>query len=87
MAPGFDLTFQGSFSTLSGAIAGNGIEFSGNAGGTIRGSVINYANKTMELSGNTELKFNRSGLDSLPSGFQPRLYMVYNTGSYSEPTL
>ena len=43
LAPGFHLSFGGSFSMLSGAIAGNGIELHGNAGGTINGSMINYS--------------------------------------------
>jgi len=87
MAPGFSLTFRGDFSTLSGAIVGNGVEFSGNAGGIIQGSVINYADTTMTLTGNNELRFNRSGLDAMPAGFVPQLYLVYSAGSYSEPAL
>jgi len=43
MAPGFKVSFGGNFETLNGAIAANGIEFFGNAGGTIAGSVINYS--------------------------------------------
>uniref|UniRef100_UPI0025C4D0D4 pilus assembly PilX N-terminal domain-containing protein n=1 Tax=Halomonas sp. TaxID=1486246 RepID=UPI0025C4D0D4 len=43
MAPGFGVTFEGDFGTVNGAIAANGITFCGNAGGTIRGSVLNYA--------------------------------------------
>lgn len=87
MAPGFDVSFGGSFSTLSGAIAGNGIEFFGNAGGTINGSVINYSDEEMTLSGNSDLLFNRSGLTEVPAGFEPEIVLDYNPSSYSEVML
>lgn len=87
IAPGFAVGFGGNFSTLNGAIAANGVSFSGNAGGTIRGSVINYANRQMTLSGNSDLLFNRSGLDQVPAGFVPDLVLNYDKSSYSEVVL
>jgi len=87
MAPGFHLTFGGSFSTLSGAIAGNGIEFSGNAGGTINGTTINYSDEDMELSGNSDLYFNRSGTVEIPAGFVPEIVLEYDSDSYCEIVL
>jgi hypothetical protein len=87
IAPGFHASFGGGFSSLSGAIAANGIDFYGNAGGTISGSIINYANTQMTLSGNSDLHFNRSGLSDVPSGFTPELILYYNRSSYSEVTL
>jgi Tfp pilus assembly protein PilX len=87
VAPGFKVSFGGSFSTLSGAIAGSGIEFFGNAGGTINGSIINYSDEQMELSGNSDLFFNRSGTSEAPAGFIPEIVLMYNPTSYSEITL
>lgn len=87
IAPGFAVSFGGNFSTLNGAIAANGVSFSGNAGGTIRGSVINYANREMTLSGNSDLLFNRSGLDQVPAGFVPDIVLNYDRSSYAEVTL
>ncbi len=84
MAPGFHVAFGGSFSTLNGAIAGNGIEFFGNAGGTIHGSVLNYSDADMTLSGNSDLLFNRSGTVEIPAGFVPEIIMEYDPSSYSE---
>ena len=84
MAPGFHLSFGGSFDTINGAIAGNGIEFFGNAGGIIQGSIINYADEEMTLSGNSDLFFNRSGLTEVPAGFVPEVILAYNPASYSE---
>jgi len=84
MAPGFSAAFGGNFETLNGAIAANGIEFFGNAGGTIDGSILNYSNTPMELSGNTDLFLNRSGTDQMPAGFVPEIVLQYDPASYSE---
>jgi len=87
MAPGFAVSFGGNFSAQTGAIAANGVEFFGNAGGTIRGSVINYANTNMTLNGNSALHFNRSGLVEVPAGFKPQIILNYDRSSYAEVVL
>jgi Tfp pilus assembly protein PilX len=87
MAPGFHVAFTGNFTSLSGAIAGNGIEFSGNAGGTINGSIINYSREEVCLAGNSDLCFNRSGIDEIPAGFVAEIVLHYDPTSYCEPTL
>jgi len=84
MAPGFHVSFGGSFSALCGAIAANGVEFFGNAGGTINGSVINYSDVEMSLSGNSDLYFNRSGTTEVPAGFVPEIVLEYQPSTYSE---
>jgi hypothetical protein len=87
MAPGFHVGLGGSFTTLSGAIAANGITLWGNAGGTINGSIVNYSDTQMTLQGNTDLYFNRSGLDEVPAGFVPELVLHYDPTSYTEVVL
>jgi hypothetical protein len=87
IAPGFHISFTGNFTSLSGAIAGNGIDFSGNAGGTINGSIINYSSEEATLSGNTDLYFNRSGIEDIPAGFVPEIILQYDPDAYSEVTL
>jgi Tfp pilus assembly protein PilX len=85
MAPGFRATFGGSFEAESGAIAANGISLHGSAGGTINGSIINYAEDQMTLSGNSDLRFNRTGLDDkVPAGFVPELILEYQPATYTE---
>ena len=84
LAPGFELDFSGQASTMNGAIAGSGISFSGQAGGLINGSIINYSTDVMTLTGQTNLTFNRSGIDSNPSGFESTPILRFNPGSYSE---
>lgn len=84
MAPGFSMSFGGDFHTLNGVIAGNGIDFYGNAGGTVNGSVINYSTNEMTVTGNSDLLFNRSGITKVPAGFVPELRIKYDPTSYSE---
>jgi Tfp pilus assembly protein PilX len=84
VAPGFSLSFGGNFTTQSGAIAGNGIEFFGNAGGIINGSIINYSNEELTITGNSDLYFNRSGTVEVPAGFVPQIILEYDPSSYSE---
>ena len=84
MSPGFALSFGGNFQTVNGVIAGNGITFFGNAGGTVNGSIINYSDETMSLSGNSDLFFNRSGTSKVPAGFVPEIVLQYDPSSYSE---
>jgi hypothetical protein len=84
MAPGFSTSFQGDFETINGAIAANGIDFSGNAGGIIEGSVLNYSDQAMDLSGNNSLVFNRYADTEIPAGFEPEIVLKYVHESYSE---
>jgi hypothetical protein len=84
MTPGFSASFLGDFETLNGAIAANGITFDGNAGGTIYGTIINYSDNPMVLSGNTDLFLNRSGTAQMPAGFGPEIILYYVANSYSE---
>jgi len=86
MAPGFSVSFGGNFNTLNGVIAANGIEFFGNAGGTVGGSVINYSNEPMTLTGNTDLFFERSGTVELPAGFDTEIILKYLPEYYCEVT-
>ena len=87
IAPGFRVSFGGSFSTLNGAIAGNGIEFFGNAGGTVKGSILNYSDEQMALTGNSDIYFNRSGTAKVPAGFIPEIILQYDPTSYREVAL
>jgi len=84
LAPGFSLAFSGNFNTINGAIAANGVSFSGNAGGTVTNSVINYSDTEMTLSGNTTLQFDRSGEQTNPTGFVADNILEFQPESYVE---
>ncbi len=87
LAPGFSASFRGNFSTLDGSIAVSGIEFTGNAGGTIKGTVINYYDTPTILKGNVNLNFDRSDSTDAPAGFKCIQVLKYNPFSYSEINL
>ena len=85
MAPGFAISMGGNFGTLNGAIAANGVEFFGNAGGTIGGSVLNYSGEPMILGGNSDLSFNRTGDVGIPVGFISYVVIItYDPSDYEE---
>jgi Tfp pilus assembly protein PilX len=84
LAPGFSLAFSGNSLAMSGAIAANGISFSGQAGGTIKGSLINYSSTPTTLGGQSSLMFNRSGRETNPAGFVSDYALEFQPSSYSE---
>ncbi len=84
MAPGFSVSMGGNFGTLSGAIAANGINFYGNAGGTIEGSVINYSDTPMYLNGNSDIFFSHPDTVQIPAGFSNDQVLTFQPTSYSE---
>jgi hypothetical protein len=85
LAPGFSVCFGGNFQAINGVIAASGVQFFGNAGGTINGSVVNYGQTAMNLDGNTDLVFNRSGIAKNPAGFEPSKVLQFLPASYCEP--
>jgi hypothetical protein len=83
-APGFQLNFSGQAFQVNGAVAANGISFSGQSGGTINGSILDYSKYTMTMVGQSSLTFNRSGRDAIPAGFEPVQRLDFAPNSYSE---
>jgi len=67
--------------------AANGINFSGDAGGTIEGSILNYSDTPMTLESNTNLTFKRSGTTRAPAGFEPKIVLQHDPASYLEIAL
>jgi type II secretory pathway pseudopilin PulG len=85
VAPGFSLDFSGQALNMAGAIAASGISFSGQAGGNVDGSLINYSDEPMTLTGQSSLLFNRSNRSSDPAGFRSDQIILFDPTSYSEP--
>ncbi|MBC8377861.1 MAG: pilus assembly PilX N-terminal domain-containing protein [Planctomycetes bacterium] len=84
MAPGFSGDFSGQANTINGAVALGGVRFTGQAGGVVNGSIINYSDDPMVLQGQSELLFNRSGITEIPAGFVQETVIHYNPSSYEE---
>ena len=86
LAPGFSVSFGGSFETINGVIAASAVEFFGNAGGTINGSVINYGQSPMSLTGSVNLAIDRSGGQEVPAGFESEIVLSFLPSSYTQIT-
>jgi Tfp pilus assembly protein PilX len=89
LAPGFSAEFSGQTQITNGAIAASGIRFTGQAGGTINGSIINYSpTQPVILSGQSSLSFHRSGTETSPADFSsPVTKLSYLPQSYAEPAM
>jgi len=68
LAPNFTLKFGGNFGTIGGSIIASKVEFSGNAGGTVRGTLINLDNTSLTLSGNSDIYIESQGTTQYPAG-------------------
>ena len=68
LAPNFTTTFTGSFGMVSGSIIGDRISMTGNAGGTVMGSVIATTGGSLTLNGNSEIIIASTGTTDYPPG-------------------
>lgn len=66
VAPGFDVSFAGQFTTINGTVAADKLSFSGQAEGTINGSVIGLADYPTTVSGQVDIVVDRSGAGEDP---------------------
>ncbi len=69
LAPGFSAKFTGNFGTVNGAMAADEFRMTGNAAGTVRGPIINWADTPFKMTGNARVTIDRSGSSTLPRGF------------------
>ena len=68
LAPNFTATFTGNFGSIGGSIIADTLSFSGNAGGTVNGSVIGLADQPLTLAGNSDIIINSTGTSQYPAG-------------------
>jgi hypothetical protein len=85
LAPGFSTQFTGNFGTVSGCMAADQFKFTGNAGGTVAGGVINYGDTEFKLTGNSNLIIDRSDSPDEPPGFSVPGKLAVQPDSYFEP--
>lgn len=84
LAPGFDVTMSGNASGINGCMAAESFKLSGNAGGTIIGTMINYGDDLFEMTGNSKLTIRRTPKGHLPKGFYHAAMFVPDIDTYSE---
>jgi hypothetical protein len=68
LVPGFTAKFGGNFNTIGGTIIGSQLEFSGTAGGTVKGSVINLRDSALTMSGTADIIIESQGTSNHPAG-------------------
>lgn len=84
LAPGFGVTFTGNFGAVNGCMAADAFTWTGNAGGTVRGPIINYSDSAFSLTGNAHLTIDRSTYPQTPPGFITPGRLAAAPGSYRE---
>ena len=83
-APGFDVSFAGQFSTINGTVAADKLTFSGQAEGTILGSVIGMSNLDTNISGTVKIVIDREHAVENPAGFSMPLSLLVVQKTYRE---
>lgn len=68
LAPKFQVMFSGNFGTVNGSIISDKVSMTGNAQGTVMGSVINMADQTMTVNGSAEIIIASTGTTDYPAG-------------------
>jgi hypothetical protein len=84
LAEGWNLEFTGNFGVVNGYIVGSKFDFSGNAGGTIRGGIINLDDSFFEVDGDVDIIIDRDNAEDEPAGLINRYFLVCVDGSYHE---
>jgi hypothetical protein len=84
LAPGFSTQFTGNFSTVNGCMVASEFKFTGNAGGTLKGGVVNLRDSTFQMTGNARLVIDREGAIPNPAGIVSSTNLVCVSGSYTE---
>jgi len=86
VAPSFDVSFTGQFTAINGTIAADKLSFSGEASGTVEGSVIGLQDTSMYVGGEINIIIDRSGEGCPPPGFSLPLSLDVVPRSYREVT-
>lgn len=68
LAPNFSLSITGDFGSINGSIIADQISMTGNATGTIKGSVINNADNPMYVNGASDIIIASTGTTNYPAG-------------------
>jgi hypothetical protein len=77
LAPGFNVSFSGNFGTVAGSIIAGAVSMTGNAGGTVQGSVITTEDQPLTLNGSADITVASTGTSNYPAGV--------SFGSYYSP--
>jgi hypothetical protein len=84
LAPGYSAQFTGNFNTVNGCMVASEFKFTGNAGGTVKGGIVNLRDSSLQLTGNARLVIDREHAEAEPAGIVSTTKLVCVSGSYAE---
>ena len=86
LAPDFLVSFTGNFGTVGGSIVGGQVSMTGNAGGTVQGSVIGMQDVPLTLNGHSSITISSTGTSNYPTGISFGNDFTPLPGTYVELT-
>ncbi len=84
LADGYAASFTGNFSTVNGCMVASKFSFTGNAGGTVKGGIINTSDSDFTMTGNARLTIDKETADMQPAGLRGPYILICVPGSYEE---
>jgi filamentous hemagglutinin family protein len=84
LAPGFSARFTGNSTMVNGCMVASGFTFTGNSGGRVKGGIVNLADSSFTLTGNSPLIIDKNGFPDNPAGLVSSYKVVCIPGSYAE---
>jgi len=84
LAPNYYVAMTGNFGTVGGSLIAGQLSMSGNAGGTVQGSVIGMQDVPMTLNGSATINISSTGTSNSPSGVSFGAIFAPLPGTYLE---
>jgi len=84
LAPNYAVSFTGNFGSISGSIVAGQVSMTGNASGTVSGSVIGLQDVPMTLNGSSSITISGTGTTNYPSGLNFGNFFTPLPGTYVE---
>jgi len=84
LADGYAASFTGNFSTINGCMVASQFSFTGNAGGTVKGGILNLNDSDFTMTGNANVTIDKENAYGQPAGLKGAYVLVCVPGSYEE---
>jgi hypothetical protein len=86
LCPSFAVSVTGNFGTIGGSIVAGSLSMTGNAGGTVQGSVIGMTDNPLILNGHSSITISSTGTSNYPTGMSFGNSYTPLPGTYLEVT-
>jgi hypothetical protein len=84
LASGFSARFTGNSSIVNGCLVASQFQFTGNAGGRIKGGIVCLADSSFTVTGNAPLIIDKDNMPDNPAGLSSSYKLICVSGSYAE---